>query len=122
MDNHFVDLSVDYFSRDGGFWFASLQVGTSVHNAPSSTKANAALQAWSSYTSQQATLAAIRDDIGATEWTWPTRLTASSTYCVIVPDGTDTNGDVWNRCTVHDQLVFGDAYICEGYVAPAYKG
>ena len=29
--------------------------------------------------------------------------------------GFDTDGSEWNRCTVHDALVFGDAYLCEGY-------
>lgn len=43
-------------------------------------------------------------------------------WCEMVPDGTDTNGDEWNRCTVHGHLVLGDAYVCEGYVAPAYQG
>lgn len=38
-----------------------------------------------------------------------------ATPCHIVPDGVDTNGDEWNRCTVHGYDVFGDAYICEGY-------
>ncbi len=33
----------------------------------------------------------------------------------MVYDGTDTDGSVWNRCTVHGYLVFGDAYLCEGY-------
>jgi len=122
-----IALDVKYHSRDGGFWFASLRVGTSVSNAPSSTRGNAALQAWSGYTNQQATLAAIFANMregnrDAHLPAWPSRLTVSSTYCVIVPDGTDTNGDEWNRCTVHDQLVLGDAYVCEGYVAPTYTG
>lgn len=42
--------------------------------------------------------------------------------CEMVSDGTDTNGDEWNRCTTHGQLVLGDAYVCEGYTAPAYEG
>lgn len=48
--------------------------------------------------------------------------TVEAKDCEMVYDGTDTNGDVWNRCTVHDKLVFGDAYVCEGYVAPPYTG
>ena len=40
---------------------------------------------------------------------------ANDTPCEIVFDGYDTNGDEWNRCVVHVELVFGDAYICEGY-------
>lgn len=47
--------------------------------------------------------------------------TESSETCVIVPDGKDTNGDEWSRCTVHDQLVLGNPPFCEGYVAPAYQ-
>ena len=47
--------------------------------------------------------------------------TQSSTWCSMVLDGYDDNGDEWNRCTVHDVLVFGDAYVCEGYEAPAYE-
>lgn len=46
--------------------------------------------------------------------------TENDTYCEIVFDGTDTNGDIWNRCTVHNRLVFGDAPVCEGYRAPEY--
>lgn len=42
--------------------------------------------------------------------------------CIMQPDGKDTNGDEWNRCIVHNKLVFGDAYICEDYVAPLYTG
>lgn len=45
---------------------------------------------------------------------------SESAWCVMVPDGTDTNGDVWNRCTVHGYMVLGDAYVCEGYRAPGY--
>ena len=44
----------------------------------------------------------------------------SSELCEIVPQGTDTNGDEWSQCTVHGFLVLGDAYLCEGYRAPAY--
>ena len=40
--------------------------------------------------------------------------------CRMVFDGNDTDGDVWNRCVVHDMLVFGDALYCEGYRAPLY--
>lgn len=40
--------------------------------------------------------------------------------CLIEPDGKDTNGDEWSRCVVHDELVFGDAYICERYVPKPY--
>lgn len=46
--------------------------------------------------------------------------TENDTYCEIVFDGTDTNGDIWNRCTVHNRLVFDGAPVCEGYRAPAY--
>ena len=46
--------------------------------------------------------------------------TENDTYCEIVFDGTDTNGDVWNRCTVHNRLVFGDAPVCEGYRPAPY--
>jgi len=46
----------------------------------------------------------------------------SSVWCAMVLDGHDTNGDKWNRCTVHDELVLGDAYICEGYEPPPYTG
>lgn len=42
------------------------------------------------------------------------------TWCAMVPEGTDTNGDEWNRCTVHGYMVFGGAYVCEGYCAPPY--
>lgn len=45
---------------------------------------------------------------------------SSSDACEMVHDGTDTNGDEWNRCTVHGYLVLGDAYVCEGYEAPPY--
>jgi len=48
-------------------------------------------------------------------------LEESSEWCVILPHGTDTNGDEWYQCTVHGYLVFGDAYVCEGYKAPAYQ-
>ena len=41
--------------------------------------------------------------------------------CIMVFDGTDTDGSEWYRCTVHNMLVFGDAYVCEGYEPPAYK-
>ena len=41
--------------------------------------------------------------------------------CVMVFDGNDTNGDEWNRCTTHNRLVLGDAYVCEGYEPPPYK-
>jgi hypothetical protein len=40
--------------------------------------------------------------------------------CEMVYDGTDTNGDVWNRCTEHDRLVLEGAYVCESYEPPAY--
>lgn len=46
--------------------------------------------------------------------------TENDTYCEIVFEGLDTDGSVWNRCTVHNRLVFGDAPVCEGYRAPAY--
>lgn len=49
-------------------------------------------------------------------------MTESSEWCEMVPDGVDTNGDEWNRCIIHDELVLGDAYVCEGYVAPPFKG
>jgi hypothetical protein len=39
----------------------------------------------------------------------------------MVPDGIDTNGDAWNRCVVHDELVLGDAYVCGGYTPPPYE-
>ena len=39
----------------------------------------------------------------------------AGTPCAMVHDGYDTDGSEWNRCTVHDKLVFGDAYVCEGY-------
>lgn len=48
--------------------------------------------------------------------------TTSAQWCEMEYDGTDTNGDVWNRCKVHGFLVYGDAYVCEGYVAEPYRG
>jgi hypothetical protein len=42
-------------------------------------------------------------------------------WCHMVPEGKDTDGSEWNRCTVHDELVLGDAYVCEGYEPPPYK-
>lgn len=42
------------------------------------------------------------------------------TPCEMVPDGVDTDGSEWNRCTVHDELVIGDAYLCEGFRRPPY--
>jgi hypothetical protein len=47
--------------------------------------------------------------------------THSSEWCEMVFDGNDANGDVWNRCTVHGYLVFGDAYVCEGYEPPKMR-
>ncbi len=35
--------------------------------------------------------------------------------CQIVFDGLDTNGDVWNKCVTHGELVLGDAPHCEGF-------
>ena len=35
--------------------------------------------------------------------------------CEIILDGYDTNGDAYNRCTVHGELVLGDAPYCEGF-------
>jgi hypothetical protein len=46
--------------------------------------------------------------------------TESAEWCEMLPDGTDTNGDEWNRCIIHGHLVLGDAYVCEGYRAPDY--
>ena len=40
-----------------------------------------------------------------------------SQWCEIVYDGTDTDGTIWNRCTIHDRLVMDGAYVCEGYEA-----
>jgi hypothetical protein len=45
----------------------------------------------------------------------------SNEWCQMVFDGTDTDGSKWYRCTVHDRLVFGDAYVCEGYEPPKYN-
>lgn len=44
----------------------------------------------------------------------------SSEPCKIIPDGTDTNGDEWHRCTVHGFLIIGDAPVCEGYEPPYF--
>lgn len=41
-------------------------------------------------------------------------------WCRMVHDGTDSNGDEWDRCVVHDELVLSGAYVCEGYTAPPY--
>jgi hypothetical protein len=46
----------------------------------------------------------------------------SARWCAMEYEGTDTDGTVWNRCTVHDQLAMDGAYICEGYVPPPYTG
>jgi hypothetical protein len=46
--------------------------------------------------------------------------TTSTEWCVMVFDGIDTNGDIWNRCIVHNRLVYEDAYVCEGYQAAPY--
>ena len=48
-------------------------------------------------------------------------LRRDSRACEMVPDGRDTNGDEWNRCTVHGFQVLGDAYVCEGYTPPPYR-
>lgn len=48
--------------------------------------------------------------------------TSSHEPCEMTHDGTDLNGDVWNSCRVHNHLVLGDAYVCEGYIPPPYTG
>ena len=35
--------------------------------------------------------------------------------CQIVFDGLDINGDAWNKCVTHGELVLGDAPHCEGF-------
>lgn len=42
--------------------------------------------------------------------------------CEVVPWGHDVNGDEWHVCLVHGYMVLADAYVCEGYVPPAYVG
>lgn len=48
------------------------------------------------------------------------RAADSSEWCVMVYDGTDTDGTIWNRCTVHNRLATEGAYVCEGYVPAPY--
>ena len=44
----------------------------------------------------------------------------SSDACKMVPEGVDDNGDEWYFCDVHNKLVLGNIYVCEGYEAPPY--
>jgi hypothetical protein len=57
------------------------------------------------------------DKMIAEDFTW-----SSSEWCAMVHEGFDTDGSEWNRCTVHGRMVYGDAYVCEGYEPPPYTG
>jgi hypothetical protein len=59
----------------------------------------------------------VLDAMVAEDLTW-----SSSEWCVMVHEGFDTDGSEWNRCTIHGRMVYGDAYVCEGYEPPPYTG